>query len=206
VFNCGFRSSSWLVTPALYVYKDSGRLRSYNGSARHFLPATFSTWFKYLFNSSISFFRRVRKLAKREYLLRHVYPSVYPSVRQPAWNNTAPTGRIFMKFGVQVFFENICRENLSSNKTWQEKGKLYMKTNIQLRSYLAHFFLGWEWEKSYKDNQNTHFMFNNIFRKSRTLWDNVEKYGRSEQATKWRYGACALHAAHLRLQTHTQDM
>jgi hypothetical protein len=105
VFNCGSRSSSWLVTPALYVYKDSGWLRvtqedswwlmitqddsrwlkvtqndsmwlsvtqgdserlrvtqgdsgwlrSYNGSARHFLPVTFFIWFKYLFNSSISF-------------------------------------------------------------------------------------------------------------------------------------------------------
>ena len=26
------------------------------------------------------------------------------SVRPPAWNNTAPTGRIFTKFGILVFF------------------------------------------------------------------------------------------------------
>jgi len=34
-------------------------------------------------------FSRVRKIAKSDYWLRHVCPS--------AWNNWAPTGRIFMK-------------------------------------------------------------------------------------------------------------
>ena len=36
-----------------------------------------------------------------------------------------------------------------------------------------------------RENQNTHFVFNNFFppRKSRRLWDNVEKYGRAGQAT-----------------------
>ena len=35
-------------------------------------------------------FRRVRKMSKTGCYLRHVCPS--------AWNNSAPTGRIFMKF------------------------------------------------------------------------------------------------------------
>jgi hypothetical protein len=38
-------------------------------------------------------------------------------------------------------------------------------------------------DKSCRENQNTHFMFNNFFRKSCCLWDNVEKYGRARQAT-----------------------
>jgi len=42
-----------------------------------------------------------------------------------------------------------------------------------------------------------------FFRKSCRLWDNVEKYCTAGQAT-WPYGACALHAGYLRLQTHTQ--
>ena len=31
------------------------------------------------------------------------------SVRPPAWNNSAPTGRIFMKFDISVLFENLSR-------------------------------------------------------------------------------------------------
>ena len=38
-------------------------------------------------------------------------------------------------------------------------------------------------EKSCRENQNTHFMFNNFFFKSCRLWDNVEKYYRVGQAT-----------------------
>ena len=40
--------------------------------------------------------------------------------------------------------------------------------------------------KSCRENQNTHFMFNSFYfppRKSRRLWDNVEKYGTAGQAT-----------------------
>jgi len=33
------------------------------------------------------------------------------SDRHSAWNNSAPTGRIFMKFG--IYFSKICRENSS---------------------------------------------------------------------------------------------
>jgi len=32
------------------------------------------------------------------------------SVRQSSWNNTAPTGEIFMKFGIRVFLENLSRK------------------------------------------------------------------------------------------------
>ena len=37
------------------------------------------------------------------------------------------------------------------------------------------------------------------------LWDNVKKYSRARQVTR-QYGACALHAAHLSLQTPFQSM
>ena len=51
--------------------------------------------------------------------------------------------------------------------------------------YLAHFLLEWElFQKSCKENQNTHFMFNiYFFRKSCRVWDNVEKCGRAGEAT-----------------------
>jgi hypothetical protein len=38
-------------------------------------------------------------------------------------------------------------------------------------------------DKSCRENQNTHFMFNNVFPKILPLWDNVEKYGTARQAT-----------------------
>ena len=45
---------------------------------------------------------------KRDYYLRNVCPSVRPS----ASNNSAPTGRILMKFDIQkFFFSKICIEN-----------------------------------------------------------------------------------------------
>jgi hypothetical protein len=43
-----------------------------------------------LLNGIYAVFRRVRKIAKSDYQLRHVRPS--------AWNSYAPTGRILMKF------------------------------------------------------------------------------------------------------------
>jgi hypothetical protein len=45
-----------------------------------------------------AFFWRVRKTAKSDYWLRRVCPY--------AWNNTAPTERIFMKFDIWVFLKN----------------------------------------------------------------------------------------------------
>jgi hypothetical protein len=46
------------------------------------------------------------ELRKIDYLLRHFCLSVHPS----AWKNWAPTGRIFMKCDIWVFFENLSRK------------------------------------------------------------------------------------------------
>jgi len=51
-------------------------------------------------------------------------------------------------------------------------------------SYLAEFFSDWGlFQKKLKKNRNTHFMFNTSFRKSCSLWDNVEKRCTTGQAT-----------------------
>ena len=61
---------------------------------------------------SFIFIWRVPKIAKSDYQLRHVCPS--------AWGNWAPTGRIFMKFDIYIyFFFQICRENSSFIKIRQ---------------------------------------------------------------------------------------
>ena len=38
------------------------------------------------------------------------FMSVRPPVRLSAWNNSVPTGRIFMKFDIRLFFENTLRK------------------------------------------------------------------------------------------------
>jgi len=45
-------------------------------------------------------FRRVSKTAKSDYELRHVCISVRLSVRSSAWDYSAPTGWIFVKFDI----------------------------------------------------------------------------------------------------------
>jgi len=63
-------------------------------------------------------FRCVRKIAKIYHLLRHVSQSVRPS----AWNNSAPTGRIFMKFDFWVFFEKSVQKIQVSLKSDKNNG------------------------------------------------------------------------------------
>jgi hypothetical protein len=58
-----------------------------------------------------------------------------------------------------------------------------MKTDMYFWSYLTRIFLKWEiFQTKFLQKIKTHFMFNNIFRKSCRLWDNVEKYGTAGQA------------------------
>ena len=61
---------------------------------------------------------------------------------------------------------------------------LYMKTSAHFWSRLVQFFLEWEMlQTNVVGKIRTHFMFNNFFLKSCHLWDNMEKYYRTRQAT-----------------------
>jgi len=55
---------------------------------------------------TVTVFRSVRKIAKSDYYLHHVCPSFHLSV----WNHSAPTGWIFMKSDIWVFFKNLSRK------------------------------------------------------------------------------------------------
>ena len=59
-----------------------------------------------------------------------------------------------------------------------------MKTNINLWSHLAQFFLEWKMfqTKVVPENESTHFIFGNYTRKSCRLLDNVEECCRARQA------------------------
>jgi len=72
-------------------------------------------------------FRLVSKIAKSDYWLRHVCPTVRPH---------RITRRPLDGFSLNLVFENfskICRENSSFIETGQESRALYVKTNIHFR-------------------------------------------------------------------------
>jgi len=57
--------------------------------------------------------------------------SVCLSVRLSAWNNSAPTGWIFKKFYISVFFETFERIQVSLKSDENNVRVLYMNTNIR---------------------------------------------------------------------------
>ena len=61
------------------------------------------------------------------------------SVRPPAWNNSAPTGRISIKFDILAFSENLSRKRFIQIR--QEQLVPYTKTFSYLCQYLAAFFV-----------------------------------------------------------------
>jgi len=114
-------------------------------------------------------FRRVRKIAKK----RILPPSVCPSV----WG--------FSRNLIFVYFSKTCQENSSFIKIGQEHRVLYVKTFVQSSSYLAHLFLEWKmFQTKVAEKIRTNILFlTRFFRKSRRLWDNVEKYRSDGLAT-----------------------
>ena len=125
------------------------------------------------------------------------------SVRQSAWNNSAPTGRIFMKSDVWAFFENL---------SWIFKFhyiRATMKGTVRedqytFLSYLAHFFLEWEmFQTKVVDKIKTHIMYSVTFFYNSAVYEKMWKIFPSRRGHRRQYGACALHAGYLRLLTRT---
>ena len=99
------------------------------------------------------------------------------SVCPSAWKNSAPTGRIFMKFDIWVFFENLSKK---IDVLWNMRG-IAIGT---LRDDVCTFMIISGWiicrmrnisDKRFIQNQNT-VLYSIIFsQKIVPLWDNVEK-------------------------------
>jgi hypothetical protein len=91
--------------------------------------------------------------------------SLVMTVCPSEWYNSAPTGRIFMKFDIGVYFENLLRKiqvSLKSDKingyfTWRPMS-IYISRWILLRMRNVS-------GKICRENQNTRFIFNNFFPK-----------------------------------------
>jgi len=138
---------------------------------------------------------------------RHVFSSVFSgaltrlrkastnfvmSVRLSTWNNSAPTGPIFVKFDIWVFFKKIYLENSSLIKIWQEYGVLYIKAIIHFLSYQAHFFLEREIFQTQGVNE-----FKTRALSLVNISENGAVYGIERKnilqriGHRWKYGACA---------------
>jgi hypothetical protein len=120
--------------------------------------------------------------------LRKATISFVMSVCPSGWNNSAPAGRIFMKYGIWVLLSKICRENSSLIKIWQQYRVLYMKTNTHFLSYLAYFFLKWEvFEAKFAEKIKTHILCSTTFSENRPvyeiMWKNVVQPDRPEMIT-----------------------
>jgi hypothetical protein len=90
-----------------------------------------------------------------------------------------PTGRVFIKFGIRVFFENLSttfkfNENLTTCTLHEDLCTFMIisrSDHLKMRNVC-------------RDNQYTHFVFNIFFFSSenRAVCDNVEKCGRMRHA------------------------
>jgi hypothetical protein len=82
-------------------------------------------------------FRQVRKIAKSDYYLRHVCPSVGPH-----GTSRLPVYRFSLNL-VFEYFSKICGESLTFVKIRQEERVLHVKTCVHLL-YVAELFLKWK--------------------------------------------------------------
>jgi len=88
----------------------------------------------------------------------------YPSVRPSAWDNSAPTERIFMKFYVREFFEKLSRKFEFHSYLTRTTGTLHEDQNIYFiisRSFLLR--MRNISDISSTETQNIHFAFNKFF-------------------------------------------
>ena len=98
------------------------------------------------------------------------------SVHPPSCNNSAPAGRIFVKFDLWIYFEKSVKKiqvSLKSNTsnwyfTWRPK-YVFEYTSFSFSKNEKCF------KQELQRNKNTHFVLNNFFSKIVRLWDNVEK-------------------------------
>jgi hypothetical protein len=124
----------------------------------------------------LSIFRRVGKVSKSDYQLRHFCPCVRPYVL-PHGTTRIPLDGFSFNF-IFGYFSKHFREHSSLIKIEQEWQILDIKTTIYLLLYLAQFLLQWDvFHTKLVYKIKTHFFCSVTFIwKSCLLWDNVGKY------------------------------
>jgi len=133
-----------------------------------------------------------------------------------AWKSLARIGQIYIKLDICVFFRKSLEKiqiSLNSNNnngysiitgTLHEDRHTFMAESLwilfKMRKVRA---------KSCRDNQNTHFRFQNyLFPENCAIYEimcqNIVRPDKLQLTLQ--YGASGLHAGKLRLQNHTQNM
>ena len=128
-------------------------------------------------NSCISKFSMIRSLwknVKSNSLLCHVCLSVCLSM----WNNLTPTGQIFIKFDIWIFFEDLSRNFKFHSSLTRITGTLHDIISCSFLSGMRSVS-----DKSCRENQNTHFMFSNFFFENFAVYEIVCKHCSDNQAT-----------------------
>ena len=128
----------------------------------------------------LGLFAKLRKLLTSSYL--SVCLSVCPSVR-PHATTRLKLDRFSWNFAFGYFYKIYLKMQASLKS---DKNKEYF-TWIPIYIFIIAFSVLLRMrnfsEKFCRENQNTYFVFNNVFRKSYLLWDNMEKYWRAGEAT-----------------------
>jgi hypothetical protein len=114
------------------------------------------------------------KLKKTDWLLASLCllfrPSVCPSVRPSAWNNSVSTGRTLAKFYIWDVFWNMLRTFEFVKTGYKEQVQEYVYDNICLK------FSGIEksFKQGFRENHYKKFISHDIFRYSSRLRGNYE--------------------------------
>jgi len=92
-----------------------------------------------------------------------------------SWSNSIPTGRIFMKFDILIF-ENLTRITGTLHEDQYTFFIISRSFLLWMRNVL---------EQSCRENQNTHFMFGNVFffencAVYEIVWKNIVERGRPQ--------------------------
>ena len=124
-----------------------------------------------------------------------VCPSIHPSVCPSTWNKSAPTGRIFTKFHLCVFFEKSVKEfefhyNVTRITGTSHKDQytfMIISHSVILRMINVS-------DKRCREYQNVHFMFHNPSQKIAPFMRYEEEYCGAGQATddSVAHGHCIL--------------
>jgi hypothetical protein len=124
------------------------------------------------------------------------------NVRLSAWNNLGPIWRIFMKFGVWIFFRKLLVSLKSYKNSWY-----FTWLPKYIWSDLVEFFLEWAiFQTKIAEKTKRHILcvvtfFPEIHTNYEIMRTNAVEPGRLQIIYD---GACTLHPGYLRLKLHTQ--
>jgi len=127
------------------------------------------------------------------------------SVCPSAWNNLSPTGWIFMKFDIRIFFENLSwKFKVNSNLT-RKLGNLHeVNCTFMIITHPILLSMRNVSEKSCRENKKNYDEFPPPQTMPLMGWCGKILWSRTGHSRQ--LGRHSLHAAYLQLQTHAQNM